>query len=515
MDKSEQGPEEERHVGPVAEKEQAGPSRRAVLSTGAALAALGVSAMASSARAQTLAAPAIATGTVAGRRFKGLVHYNAFGGGPRSESTFSEMSLLPIGNRHVQIRVEASAPCYSMVSEVLVLDPLQANPATISAASGLGGTAPSPPTAPVTAPRAAPPTSDPPTIHTANHTYVGIVEAIGPDVKRVKVGDRVVVGVTSQCGVCYQCLNGAGDMCQFTYGRSGTGDDNEGTRPFATMVDGPYAGANVIPALGIGGLSELSVAWEEFCCPVNTSLSSIDLALLGDQLPSGFATGWSRMKIFPGADVVIFGAGSIGLSAVLSAVAQSAGQIIVVEPIAARREMAMQLGATTVLDPWVDPDNLVQTIRDMCRARTENRFAGGHPYRGTSQGADFAIGTVGMQKYPPPAPIEQSPDPTGILPFQQTYAVARAGGNVMWLGLTTGSVALQPNQLAVGGKMIWPGQQGGLQYLRDVPRMVKLMEAGKINYRPMIQETYTLDKALDAIRAIGDRRIVASVVTMI
>ena len=65
------------------------------------------------------------------------------------------------------------------------------------------------------------------------HGGVGIVEAVGPEVRRVQVGDRVCVSGTPQCGSCYQCLRGRADMCQFL-GRQGPSD----LVPIADMRDG-------------------------------------------------------------------------------------------------------------------------------------------------------------------------------------------------------------------------------------------------------------------------------------
>ena len=91
-----------------------------------------------------------------------------------------EMRLLPIDPRQVVIRSLAVAPCYTIVRGALGTNPIR---------------------------RAEVP----------NHCGFGVVEAVGPMVKRVQVGDRVVVAGTSQCGQCYQCLQGRPDYCQFTF----------------------------------------------------------------------------------------------------------------------------------------------------------------------------------------------------------------------------------------------------------------------------------------------------------
>ena len=71
------------------------------------------------------------------------------------------------------------------------------------------------------------------------HGGVGIVEAVGPDVRRVQVGDRVIVGVTPECGQCYQCLHGRADRCQVLFGGIFGGVPTpDPVFPFATLADG-------------------------------------------------------------------------------------------------------------------------------------------------------------------------------------------------------------------------------------------------------------------------------------
>ena len=103
------------------------------------------------------------------------------------------------------------------------------------------------------------------------HGGVGIVEAVGPEVRRVQVGDRVCVSGTPQCGSCYQCLRGRADMCQFL-GRQGPSD----LVPIADMRDGTPVYANS----HIGGLAELMVTFEEWVVPVFTKASAVDLGMV-------------------------------------------------------------------------------------------------------------------------------------------------------------------------------------------------------------------------------------------
>ena len=158
-------------------------TRRHVLKTGAAAlgAGTGLLNVPPVLNAQSTQAPAVVTGTQTGRSFRGLVRH-------ASTLDVQEMRLLPIDPRQVVIRSLAVAPCYTIVRGALSTNPTQ---------------------------RAEVP----------NHCGFGVVEAVGPMVKRVQVGDRVVVAGTSQCGQCYQCLQGRPDYCQFTFFSNAQGVD--------------------------------------------------------------------------------------------------------------------------------------------------------------------------------------------------------------------------------------------------------------------------------------------------
>ena len=443
-----------------------GVSRRQVLRSGAA--ALGGSAAlfaGATPNAQNVQAPAVLTGAQTGRTFRGLVRHD-------TTLDVQELRLLPIDPRQVVIRSQAVAPCYTIVRGALGTGPIR---------------------------RAEVP----------NHCGFGVVEAVGAMVKRVQVGDRVVVAGTSQCGQCYQCLQGRPDYCQFTFFSNAPGV--EAFPPFAELRDG----TPVYAQAGIGGMSEIMAAFEEYCVPIFSDLPAAELTLLGDQLSSGFAAGHAEMHFQPGCDVVIFGAGAVGLGAIQAGRVTGAGQVIAIDPIRYRREFALKMGATLALDPVAEGDGLVERVRELCRGPNDRRFAGGVSWGRAgnailARGADFVVEAAGIQAFPPKA--EAQPDPTNVKTVQQAWDCTRMGGHVMLMGLTLQPVSFPGGSLALLGRTIHPGQQGGLHVMRDIPRYVKLIEKGAIDTKSLITKRYTLADSRQAVQDTADRTIITGVI---
>lgn len=465
------------------------PSRRTMLKRAVAAAAGGgAAALFGGAPVQAAAQTAAQAGNlgpnVAGRKFKAVV---STGFGPNTTKVMDNLTLLPISGRQVVIRTEASQCCYTMVARVL---------GTQDPPDPLG------PQAPVIV-------NDPnePTIQ--GHGGVGTVIAIGPEVKRVQVGDRVIVPVTAQCGQCYQCLRGRSDRCQSAAGAK--------TVAIATMPNG----TKVMQAGNIGGLAEYMVPFEEAVIPVFTNAPSVELAMLHCVSGCGLGMTMTLSPIEPGSNVAIYGLGPVGLSAVQGARIMGATQIIAVDPVKTRRDLALKLGATTVLDPNVDTGwALVAKIKNMCKV-TDRVFAGGS-YQGVNRaglaaniGPDYVIEAVGYDRFKPK--VEAGPDPTGLETLGQVFQTVPTGGHLCTCGVghpTQAKVSFPVGQWANGSRTHHSSQYGGTSSMREMPRYVRLIERGLFDAKSMVTNTYSLDKIMDAYEAVAYRTTVTAMVVM-
>lgn len=402
--------------------------------------------------------------TQTGRRFRAFVRTPA-------GAAVRDVRMSALRDDMVVIRTEATQCCYTIVNQALGTGPV----------GGAGGAV---------------------AARILGHGGVGVVDAVGPAVKRVRPGDRVLVTNTPNCGECYDCLRGRGDICQM----------NPSAGEPLVAIGELEDGTPVHQHNNTGGFAELMITYDWYCVPALTKASGAELAVLGCVGATGLGAVTTFVPVRFGESVVIVGAGPVGLSAVQGARIMGASPIICVEPIATRRDLALQLGATMALDPNVEGDALVQKIRDICGGPTDRKLLGGRDATrdSDSRGADYVVATVGADVVPPT--VERGPDPTAIIPTRQAWEMTRAGGHLITLGLPRGNVTLPAGAWSNRGRIHHAGQYGGVNAKADVPRFVKLVDQGLFDAKAMVTATYTLDRTREAFQAVGDRTTMCAVV---
>jgi S-(hydroxymethyl)glutathione dehydrogenase/alcohol dehydrogenase len=339
------------------------------------------------------------------------------------------------------------------------------------------------------------------------HGGVGIVEAVGPEVRRVQAGDRVCVSGTPQCGSCYQCLRGRSDMCQFL-GRQGPDD----LVPIADLDDGTPVYANS----HIGGLAEMMVTFEEWVVPIVTKADAAQLGMVCSCVSVaglGATTSQGLALVAPGSTVAVVGCGPLGLSAIQGARISGASTIIAVEPIRVRRELALKVGATHVLDPNVDGNALVEKVRELSKRPNDRLWAGGRDSGGLLGGAgpDFVIEAVGADQARPK--LEAGPDPTGILPMRQAYEMCAPGGHIVTTSLPRGVISLPAVLFSIGGRTHHAGQAGGCSPMRDIPRFVEMLDKGQYDAKSLATTIVPIERMLEAYEDVVYRTTVTAIMT--
>jgi aryl-alcohol dehydrogenase len=203
------------------------------------------------------------------------------------------------------------------------------------------------------------------------HEGSGTVVAVGADVTKVAIGDRVAATFNS-CGACTQCRAGAPSYCAEFMERNFGGVRADGTS--AISRHGQQYGAGFF---GQSSFATHAIARDRNVVPVADALDLVLAGPLGCGIQTGAGAVMRSMAVPTGATLLVTGGGSVGLSAVLGGIVQEAGGIVVVEPMASRRELALELGATHVVDPADGP--VARQVRTLF-----------------PEGVDFALDTTAM-----------------------------------------------------------------------------------------------------------------------
>ncbi|OAT70118.1 aryl-alcohol dehydrogenase [Mycobacteroides immunogenum] len=287
------------------------------------------------------------------------------------------------------------------------------------------------------------------------HEGAGIVEAVGGAVNDIKPGDHVVLSYRS-CGSCRSCAGGQRAYCSRSLRLNSAGVRADGS---ATLS------ANGTPVYG-SFFGQSSVAQYALTSADNTVVvdSSVDLTVAAP-LGCGFQTGAGAVLnvLLPEPDsrLVVFGAGGVGLAAVMAARALGVQTIIAVDPVASRREKATELGATQTVDPKTE--DVTATARGVTHALD------------TTANAEVIASALGLLR------------PRGILVL-------------VGLGASPGPIDL--NDLMLGGKVIRGCIEGDANPQEFIPELLRMHAQGRFPIESLIR-TYP---AAEIERAVTDAR---------
>jgi alcohol dehydrogenase len=280
------------------------------------------------------------------------------------------------------------------------------------------------------------------------HEPVGVIHELGVGVSGYAVGDRVLVGAITPCGQCMYCLGGNWSQCGGAIGGWKFGNTINGAQAEFLLV--PNAQANL--------------------AKIPDDLSDEQVVLLADIASTGISAAESG-DVQIGDTVAVFAQGPIGLCATAGAKLKGAGLIIAVESDPSRSAMAARMGADVVINQLKnDP---VQEIRRLTNGR----------------GVDVAIEALGTQET-----------------FDGALRVLRAGGTLSSLGVYSGklSVAVEPFAAGLGDhKIVTTLCPGGKERMR---RLMELVRHGRIDLRPLLTHTFSLDHITQAYELFAARK---------
>jgi len=300
------------------------------------------------------------------------------------------------------------------------------------------------------------------------HEGAGVVEAVGPGVTGLKPGDKVITAAMQTCGICPMCCGGQPEVC-----------DNQ---PMLSAGTPPYhLGSTPVPGIfGLGTFSELMTVKEGAAIKVETDLPYEQLALLGCGVLTGVGAALNAAKIRPCDTVAVIGCGGVGLSMVQGARIASAARIIAVDPVALKRQSALELGATDVVDSAAeDPVEQVKAL------------TGG-------RGVDVALEAVGRGST-----------------ITQAWRMTRRGGTCVVVGVGgTDLVSLSPGELVMGVRNFRSSLLGSGFPKMELPRLVRFVEQGALKIDNMITKRLPLKEVNHAFELMNAGQSLRSVLAI-
>lgn len=230
------------------------------------------------------------------------------------------------------------------------------------------------------------------------HEGAGVVESVGPEVTDLVAGDHVVLSFDS-CAACPTCDEGLPAYCHQFLGKNFAGVRLEdGSSPLSQ--DGATVHGNFF---GQSSFASYAIAHRRNTVKVDGDLPLEILGPLGCGVMTGAGAAVLSLAIRPGQSLAIFGGGAVGLSALLGARAVDAGTVIVVEPNAERRALALELGATHVIDPGATGD-VLEAVKLLSGGGVSHALdtTGIPAVVAVAVETTVAHGTVGLVAVPPP-----------------------------------------------------------------------------------------------------------------
>jgi S-(hydroxymethyl)glutathione dehydrogenase/alcohol dehydrogenase len=293
------------------------------------------------------------------------------------------------------------------------------------------------------------------------HEGAGVVVEIGPNVKSVKIGDKVTLSWIPYCGVCNYCTNGQVYLCESAFEPMVKGFLPDGTSRLSQ--DGKIVYHDSLLSTN----AEYAVVHEMSCVKLPDAMPLAQAALLGCGVATGFGAAVNAAKVTPGSTVAVFGCGGVGINAIQGARIVGASKIIACDVKQANLDAAIKFGATHTIN--VATENVAETIRTLT----------------DGLGVHFAIDATGNTKATASA-------------FEGT----RKGGTVVVVGFyTEKDLTISAELFHRKGKILRGSSYGDINPLRDIRILAQLYLDGKLMLDELVLGRIKLEdinKGLDA-----------------
>ncbi len=300
------------------------------------------------------------------------------------------------------------------------------------------------------------------------HEGAGVVEEVGPGVAGLAPGDHVLLTWLPYCGHCRQCVRGRPSLCENTAWYDATLED--GTCRF-------HLNGRPVHHYNTSSFAERSVVPARTAVKVDPALPLTELAVMGCAVMTGVGAVLNTARVRPGDSVAVVGCGGVGLNVVQGARIAGALTIVAVDVVAAKLELARELGATHVVD--ASGANAVEAVRSIVPG-----------------GVDHAFEALGR-----------------LETIETTLVLTGRGGQALLIGMAAPDLRVPLDALTttLEERCVRGSWYGSCVPLRDLPLLIELYGSGRLRLDPLITRC-TLDDVNDAFRRMEAGETARSVI---
>lgn len=290
------------------------------------------------------------------------------------------------------------------------------------------------------------------------HEAAGVVTEVGPGVTLVEPGDNVVVTLIRSCGRCYFCAQGQPYMCEADFAL--TNQHRLYTRNGQAIHQGIRTGA----------FAEYVIVDQSQVVQIPAEMPLDSASLLACGVITGLGAVVNTAQVRSGSNVVVIGAGGVGLNSIQGARLSGAQPIIAIDLVDSKLAAAKSFGATHTIDPA--KENLPESVRALTQGR----------------GADYVFVTVGSVKA-----------------MEEGLTLLRRAGTLIIVGMPASGAKLhiEAADFASNGQRILGSKMGSTRLHVDVPKLVELYRSGRLKLDELITARYPLEEINQAIAAVN------------
>ncbi|WP_455373274.1 zinc-dependent alcohol dehydrogenase family protein [Limibacillus halophilus] len=296
------------------------------------------------------------------------------------------------------------------------------------------------------------------------HEAAGVVTEVGRGVTDLSPGDHVVMIFVPSCGHCLPCAEGRPALCEPAAVANGEGRLMSGAKRLSK------GGEAVNHHMGVSAFAEYAVVSRNSLVKVDPELPLEQAALFGCAVLTGVGAALNTAGVEPGSSVAVVGLGGVGLNALLGALLVGAQQVVAIDLLDSKLDLARQLGATEAFR--ADQEGIVEAVKEA-----------------TGGGVDYALEMAGS-----------------VPALELSYKITRRGGTTVTAGLAHPSkqMSLQAVSLVAEERTLKGSYIGSCVPLRDIPRYIGLFKKGRLPVDRLMSERVGFDDLNEAFDRLAE-----------